>query len=161
MDQGAKGAGRPRIRIRHRRWALAGATGGFGAIAVLCLVAPGLLAVAPMSKTYHAPYNSAKVFLTDPSSRAGCGGGLQSLPSFFNKTSGLGGFDSNVSTLVCSSHTNNSAKFVGELGEIHGWSPCRPTALFQEAQREQGPGRTEIRAGIGESTTRNPAAPSQ
>lgn len=94
---------------RTKAYIAGGSGAALAVLAVLLIAAPAALGSVAPATTLKAPYKTATVVLTSPSSVAGCGSYTIIKGAFFNKTSGIGGFSSNSSTRSCSANTNNSA----------------------------------------------------
>lgn len=65
--------------------------------------------------TIKAPFTTASVALTNPKTLSGCGMAKLVTKSFFNKTTGVGGFSSRANTTWCSTSANNSALQEGKI----------------------------------------------
>jgi hypothetical protein len=82
----------------------------------LVLLLPSLAAAAqPAVTTIKAPYTSAVVTLTNPTTHAGTGKTVRGASAFFNKTTGIGGFADNASASWRNTSTNNSALATGRI----------------------------------------------
>jgi hypothetical protein len=84
-------------------------------VAVLLLLAPAVAGVSAASTVLKAPFTSATVTLSNPATRAGTGVTLLVTKSFFNKTTGVGGFSDNGSATWKSTSSNNSALAAGRI----------------------------------------------
>ena len=94
-------------------------TGWFAPLAALALVlllVPSSVGGAGLSSTVlKAPFTSATVTLTNPITHAGMGKTTLVVKSFFNKTTGVGGFSDNASSTWKSTNANNSAQATGRI----------------------------------------------
>ena len=101
----------PRAKVQRLGW-----LAPFAAIAVVLLLVPPTTAGAqPNVTTLKAPFTAATVTLTNPVTHAGTGKTVIVATSFFNKTTGVGGFSDNASALWRSTATNNSALATGRI----------------------------------------------
>lgn len=97
----------------RRRVTAGGLTLGFSAVVAFLMVAPAA-AVAP-NFTLHPPYTHAKVALTNPATKSGCGTDTLVSGAAFNKTSGAARFSDAANTTWCTKSTNNSAVQEGSV----------------------------------------------
>jgi len=106
----AKGIDAGRTTDARRRWrrGVAAAAGLGGPALVLVLLASVVTANTAVTKVIVAPYKGVHAILKDTSTPTGCGGGAHGTKSYFNVTSGVGGFVDNGSTKWCTTSTNNS-----------------------------------------------------
>ncbi|HZY71157.1 MAG TPA: hypothetical protein VFF67_09310 [Thermoplasmata archaeon] len=81
-------------------------------VAVVLLLLPGSVAA---STTIKAPFKTAGVKLTNPTTTSGCGFGSAITPAAFNRTTGVGGFADNASATWCTNATSNSASRTGQI----------------------------------------------
>lgn len=81
------------------------------AVVVLLVISGG----AAASTTLKAPFKTAKVGLANPTSQSGCGNGSVLSPASFNRTSGVGGFADNASSVWCNTSASNSALRTGKI----------------------------------------------
>lgn len=87
---------------------------GTGTAVLAALLVVGLAAAsAPGSKSLSAPWTTAHVKRTDPTTFSGCGTPTVVRKSFFNKTTGVGGFSDSANATECAAHMNNSAEAEG------------------------------------------------
>ncbi len=83
-------------------------------VVLLLLPSPGS-AVQPAVTTLKAPFTSAVVTLTNPTTHAGTGKTVLVASAFFNKTTGIGGFSDNASASWRNTSLNNSALGTGRI----------------------------------------------
>lgn len=109
---------RPRgaVRLRGSLPALGGMATVPVLLIALLLISPLAAGAVPNTTTLKAPFTKAVVTLTNPVSHAGSGVTSILVASFFNKTTGVGGFR-DAASAVWRSHsgTNNSALATGRI----------------------------------------------
>lgn len=101
--------------LHGRRVVAGGTAASLATFGVLLIVASATLGSVGPGVTMTAPYKSALVALSNPMSTSGCGKGATVHAAFFNKTSGVGGFSDNGTSSWCTTSTNNSARFIGQI----------------------------------------------
>jgi len=97
------------------RIAAGGLATGLAVGAMVMLVAPTVLGSVVPFTVLKPPFTTATVKLANPKVLAGCAVGKIVTSTFFNKTTGIGGFSSRGNSTWCAANTNNSVSQTGQI----------------------------------------------